>query len=133
MLGSPASWSLSSSVPIDYALRGWNLQVHGRGMSARDFVEVSDVANVVLNYVRQPVSNRINVATGITHVDGVVVIIERKLERELGVAHVPIDWLETRIEFDVTKLRLGNPGFVTTSLEECGSNYIDALRSSEPS
>ncbi len=49
------------------AMAGKEIEIHGDGMSTRDFVAVADVANVVLHFVREPTHTCVNVTKGTSH------------------------------------------------------------------
>jgi nucleoside-diphosphate-sugar epimerase len=86
--------------------------VTGDGSSSRDFVSVSDVAEIILRSVGQRINTAINLVSGNALTMLGLVDIIKGLSPEVDISFVSGSSKETRFQFDSGKFKRYFPGFV---------------------
>jgi nucleoside-diphosphate-sugar epimerase len=109
------------------------LEIVGDGTNTADFVAVSDIANVVLNFVRRPHDEIVNVATGSSHsILQLVSLIGDAVGKSPRTRLNPESGPGPTLEFDVSKMNRICPDVLITPLKRGVQNYVSAATSELP-
>ena len=113
---------------LSAAANGMPIVVTGDGSSSRDFVSVSDVAEIIFQSVGQRINTAINLVSGNSLTMLELVDIIKGLSPEIDISFVSGLSKETRFQFDSGKFKRYFPGFVFQNRAEVLKHIYDYKR-----